>query len=47
MPTKCMHSCADVFLSITRFIDGEPAQPWWIFSAERKRTLARLATQKK
>lgn len=30
----------DVLLSITRFIDGEPARRWWAFTAERKRTLA-------
>lgn len=28
----------DTFVSITRFLAGEPAQPWWVFSAERKRT---------
>jgi len=27
----------DVFISITRFIDGEPARPWWAYSAERQR----------
>jgi len=26
----------DVFISITRFMAGEAAQPWWAFSAERK-----------
>lgn len=30
----------DVFLSITHFLAGEPARPWWSFTAERKRTLA-------
>ncbi|AAW73757.1 helix-hairpin-helix domain-containing protein [Xanthomonas oryzae pv. oryzae] len=30
----------DVFLSILRFMDGEAAQPWWKFSAERKAKLA-------
>jgi len=30
----------DVFLSITRFIDGAEAQPWWAFTAERKRALS-------
>ncbi|HYG05295.1 MAG TPA: helix-hairpin-helix domain-containing protein [Stenotrophomonas sp.] len=29
----------DVFLSITRFVEGAPAQPWWAFTAERKRAL--------
>ena len=27
----------DVLLSVTRFMDGGPAQPWWAFTAERKR----------
>lgn len=26
----------DVFLSITRFMDGGPSQPWWAYTAERK-----------
>jgi hypothetical protein len=26
----------DVFLSITRFVDGEPARAWWKFTAERQ-----------
>jgi hypothetical protein len=30
----------DVFMSITRFIAGEDAQPWWAYTAERKRILA-------
>lgn len=30
----------DVFLSVVRFLQGEPARPWWDFTAERKRTLA-------
>ncbi len=29
----------DVFISITRFINGEAAQPWWAYTAERKRTV--------
>ena len=31
----------DVFISITRFMDGEDAQPWWAYTAERKATLAK------
>lgn len=27
----------DVFMSVTRFMDGGPALPWWGFTAERKR----------
>jgi len=34
----------DVFLSITRFVDGGKAQPWWAFTAERKRVLSAPAT---
>jgi hypothetical protein len=30
----------DVFMSITHFMNGEPAQPWWAFTALRKRILA-------
>lgn len=26
----------DVFISITRFINGEEAKPWWYYTAERK-----------
>ncbi len=31
----------DVFMSITRFMDGEPAQVWWNFTEERKRLMMR------
>ena len=34
-----------VFLSIVRFLAGEPAQPWWAFSAERRAQLAREPMQ--
>jgi hypothetical protein len=27
----------DVFIAITRFLDGEPARPWWAYTAERRR----------
>ena len=27
----------DTFLSITDFMAGNPARPWWYFTAERKR----------
>ncbi len=27
----------DTFIAITRFMDGERAQPWWAYTAERKR----------
>jgi hypothetical protein len=26
----------DVFMSVTRFLGGEPPRPWWDFTAERK-----------
>jgi hypothetical protein len=29
----------DVFMSITRFMDGEEPRPWWAYTEERKRTL--------
>lgn len=29
----------DVFMSITRFMAGEPAQVWWNFTEERKQLL--------
>lgn len=32
----------DTFISITRFMDGEEARPWWLYTAERKRWLASL-----
>lgn len=27
----------DTFIAATRFMDGEPARPWWAYTAERKR----------
>ena len=30
----------DVFLSVVHFLDGDPARPWWAYSAARKATLA-------
>ncbi len=33
----------DVFISITRFLAGEPAQPWWHYSAARKQQHPRLS----
>ena len=29
----------DVFMSVTRFMAGEEARPWWEYSAERKKSL--------
>ncbi|MGB8247435.1 MAG: helix-hairpin-helix domain-containing protein [Chlorobium sp.] len=31
----------DVFMSVTSFMAGNEALPWWHFTAERKRLLAR------
>ncbi|MGM9516241.1 helix-hairpin-helix domain-containing protein [Roseateles sp. DB2] len=31
----------DVFISVTRFMDGDEPQPWWDYTAERKARLAR------
>lgn len=33
----------DVFLAAVRYMDGNPAKPWWAYTAERKRELARRA----
>ena len=32
----------DVFISIVRFMEGDPAQPWWTYTVMRKAT-TRLA----
>lgn len=29
----------DVFISVTRFMNGEAARPWWDYTAERKQKL--------
>jgi hypothetical protein len=31
----------DTLISITRFVQGEEAKPWWHYTAERKKALAR------
>jgi hypothetical protein len=31
----------DTFISVTRFLAGEPAKPWWAYTDERKRALAK------
>ena len=30
----------DTFIAAVRFMDGEPARPWWTYTPERKRALA-------
>jgi len=32
----------DVFISITRFMEGEEPRPWWHYTAERKKRMFRL-----
>lgn len=32
----------DTFISAVRFVDGGPARPWWHYTAERKKALARV-----
>jgi hypothetical protein len=34
----------DTFIAAVRFMDGAPARPWWKYTAERKRTLAKHAS---
>ena len=33
----------DTFIAAVRFIEGAPARPWWKYTAERKRMLAKRA----
>lgn len=33
----------DVFMSITRFLDGEEPKPWWDYTPERKATLSKAS----
>jgi hypothetical protein len=37
----------DVFISVTRFANGEAAKPWWAYTAERKQKLQLEQEQKK
>lgn len=30
----------DTFIAAVRFMEGEPKQPWWEYTAERKREMA-------
>lgn len=34
----------DVFISITRFMNGEPPRTWWSYTVERKRLMAARST---
>jgi len=31
----------DTFIAVVRFVEGGPPQPWWAYTAERKRTLSK------
>lgn len=33
----------DTFIAVVRFMDGDPAKPWWKYTAERKREMQRRA----
>jgi len=33
----------DVFLSVVAFMNGQPARPWWEYTAERKQYLLQSA----
>ena len=35
----------DVFISITRFMAGEDARPWWSYTAERKHALPKKCSR--
>lgn len=35
----------DVFMSVTQFMNGEPARPWWEFTETRKKILSAGATK--
>ena len=41
--TGCRHDpCViDVFISITRFVNGDDAKPWWAYTVERKIVLSK------
>jgi hypothetical protein len=36
----------DVFIAAVRFMAGEPSKPWWKYTPERKRTLAKKAAER-
>lgn len=36
----------DVFIAVIRFASGGPPRPWWAYTAERKRALARRVCQR-
>ncbi len=36
----------DVFMSVTDFMSGAVAKPWWSYTKKRKKMLAEIATKK-
>ena len=36
----------DVFISITRFMNGEAPREWWAYTDERKQSLSKIVVQK-
>lgn len=36
----------DTFIAAVRYMEGGPKQPWWAFTAERKRELAARTAEK-
>ena len=36
----------DVFISVTRFMAGEKALPWWAYTKEREQALVKKAAKK-
>ena len=36
----------DVFISVTRFMNGDEPRPWWAYTEERKRFLAKKSKSK-
>ena len=41
----CHDPCVlDVFISITRFMNGEEPRPWWAYTAQRKQLLNQEAS---
>ena len=37
----------DVFLSVTRFVEGDEPRHWWAYTAERKQALGQTAVKRR
>lgn len=37
------HCLIDTFIAAVRYMEGEPAQKWWAYTAERKEMMRKLA----